>query len=134
MPTSSDDALAALATASAGLLLPSEQDAPFAPFLLPGRGPVTPSRLRAALELPPSAPVETRTLAAFFAPLARAERAETPEERAVAARFAALAATFAELLDDPVVYRVGVIDITVLILGRLPDGRFAGLRSAVVET
>ena len=134
MPASFDDPIAALAAAAAGLLVPSEQDAPLTAFVLEGRGPVTPTRLLAALGLPPGTPVETRTLNGFFGPLTRTHPSQGLAERKSAARFAALAELLAARLADPAVYRVGRVELTVLILGRLPDGRVGGLRTSVVET
>lgn len=134
MPISPDDPMAALAAAATGLLVPSEQDAPLTPFVLPGRASITPARLLAALGLPPGTPVETRTLASFFGPLTRARPSHDAAERAQVARFALLADLLATRLAEPAVYRVGRVELTVLILGRLPDGRVGGLRTSVVET
>lgn len=134
MPAPPDDPIAALAAAAAGLMVPSEQDAPLTPFVLPGRGPLTPARLLAALGLPPGTPVETRSLDSFFAPLTRMRPAQDAAERAQTARFATLAEQLVARLTDPAVFRVGNVEVTVLLLGRLPDGRVGGLRTLLVET
>ncbi len=126
--------IAALTAAAEGLLVPSEQDAALELFRWPQREQLTPARLVAALGLPPATPVETRTLDSFFAPLTRTHPALAPEEQAQAARFATLRDLIVAHLSDPLVYRVGSVEISLLLLGRLPDGQLAGFRTSVVET
>ena len=129
-----DDALAALTTAAAGLLVPSESDYPFDEFWWAGCGPLTPDTLVAALGLPPDTPVETRTLDAFFARLTTADEWMDDGQRAQAARFGQLRDLIAARLTDVVVYRVGQIQITVIIAGADTSGTTIGLRTTLIET
>lgn len=127
-------ALEALMAAADGLRMPSESDYPFEPFTWAGPGALTPEALVASLGLPPETPVETRTLERLFAPLTAEQNWMGAEERATCARFAALRAAIAAHLADVAVYRVGAVEIAVLIVGADAGGRLVGLRTTVVET
>lgn len=127
--------MAALATdvraATAGLLLTSETDAPLQPLRWPIAAPVSEAALRAYLSLPDAIPVEARPAAEFFARHTEEKDWFGPEERAIAQRFAALAA----LLPDALAFRVGPgPDIAVYVLGPDPDGGWTGFASHVTET
>lgn len=128
------DACAEVAAAAAGLLMPSESDHPFEPFRWPGPGPLTPDALVAHLGLPPATRVETRGLDSFFDPLAAVRDWGDAAQRASAARFALLRDRCNDLLASAMVYRVGVLQVTVIIAGAAPDGAVCGLRTTVVET
>jgi hypothetical protein len=128
------DTLAALAAASAGLLVPSESDYPFEPFEWPGPGPLTPAALLAHLGLPPDTPVETRDVERFLGRLARRQSWMDAAARASAARFGALQRLFRERLSDVTVYRVGQVEVQVFTVGRDADGRYVGLRTTQIET
>jgi hypothetical protein len=134
MPTSPTDAvLAELSAAAAGLLVLSESDYPLEPYRWDGAWPPTPAALSVALGAAPDATVEERSVAGFFAAQARTYDWQDDAERERAARFAALGALVAARLADPRLYRIGDIEITVLILGRVGD-EIVGLRTTVVET
>jgi hypothetical protein len=126
--------LATLAAASQDLLVPSESDYPFEPFRWQGDALFTPEALVASLDLPPTTPIETRTLEAFFAPFTRVAKGMDSRERARARRFAALQAAITNHLTDPVVYRVGSRTIATFIVGQTRDGTVVGLRTTVIET
>lgn len=130
----SPDALATLTAAAAGLLVPSESDAPLTPFIWSGPGPLTADALLAHLNLPPHTPVETRSLHAFLDPLAAIHDWFDADQRATAARFAALRDLIAASLADVVVYRIGRIQITVVIAGQDPAGATVGLQTTLIET
>jgi type IV secretory pathway TrbF-like protein len=55
-------------------------------------------------------------------------------QRAAAARFAALRTMIISLLTDVVVYRVGRIQITAIIVGRDAVGNVVGLQTTQIET
>ena len=114
--------------------MPSESDYPLEPFRWQGEGPLTPDSLRAHLELPPDAPVETRTLDAFFGPLARVADWMDEEQREQAARFAALRDLIAARLRDVAVYYAGRVQVTVVIAGQDPAGATVGLRTTLIQT
>lgn len=123
-----------LLAASAGLLMPSENDYPFEPFVWAGDAPPTPAALVAALGLPPETPVEIRSLERLFAPLIRERDTDDEQARAQRARFAALRAAFEGSLADITVYRVGAIAIKVIIAGVDGDSAVVGLSTTVIET
>jgi hypothetical protein len=125
--------LSALLAAADGLLMPSESDYPFEPFVWDGPEPPTPERLLVVLGLPPGTPVETRTLERQFAPLMRKGEA-TDGAAGGPAGFAALKATFESQLAETLVYRVGEVEIQVFLLGVDAEGRWVGLRTTVVQT
>lgn len=127
-------ALAALAAAADGLLVPSESDHPLEPFRWDGPGPLTPAALLARRGLPPDTPVETRDLAAFLDPLAAAHDWLDANQRAAAARFAALRELIAATLSDVRVYRVGRIQISAIIAGTDSAGDTVGLETTLIET
>lgn len=126
--------LRALMAAADGLLMPSESDYPFEPFCWKGVGELTPEALLVALGLPPDTPVEQRTLERQFAPLVRAWDGMDAAERAQRERFAALQAAFEAQLADIAVYRVGEVEIQVVIVGVDREGKRVGLRTTVVQT
>ena len=128
------DPLSHLVAAADGLLVASESDEPFAPFVWPGPGPLTPAALVAHLGLPPDTPVELGDLDRFFGPRARERDWMSDQERADAARFAALRDRFLDLLASPTVYRVGTVEIRVFIVGLSADASVVGLQTTVVET
>jgi len=134
MPAAPDDPLTTLAAAADGLLVPSEHDYPLELFRWDGGDPLTPAALVASLGLPPDTPVETRDLATFFAPLTRTADGTDAAAQATAARFVTLRAQVAAVLTDVVVYRVGRIQITALIVGRTAAGVIGGLRTTLIET
>jgi hypothetical protein len=126
--------LATIMTAADDLMVPSEQDAPLLPFHWPGDEPLTPATLAALLGLAPETPVEQRELEAFFGPLTRTRPWHGPDDHALTERFARLHATLLATLTDPVVYRLGTIEIQVVIVGRDASGALVGLHTTVVET
>lgn len=128
------DTLGHLVAAAEGLLVASESDEPFAPFVWPGPGPLTPEALVAYLGLPPDTPVETGDLDRFFHSRARERDWMSEQERVDAARFAALRERFIALLASPTVYRVGTVEIRVFIVGLSADNSIVGLQTTVVET
>ncbi len=129
-----DDALAALVAAADGLLVPSESEYPFTPFEWEGAGSLTPEALLAQLGLPSETPVEVRSLESFFGPLSQTADWMGDQERAQAARFAALQNQIASTLTGAKVYRIGERKITVIIAGESAAGRTGGLRTTVIET
>lgn len=131
---SESDALAVIAMAADGLLMPSESDYPFEPFRWPDAGPLTAEALLVHLGLPPETPVETSDGLALLDRLAAERDWHGEQERATAARFAKLRNTIAARLTDVVLYRVGHIQITVIIAGRDASGAIVGLRTTAIET
>jgi hypothetical protein len=125
-----DDAAAAIQKASAGLLYPSESDAPFDLVRWDaGRGDPSPATLAALTGgkgKKKARPVEQVSPDEFFAALA-----ETDD----AARFKALEQTLKKYLTDLCVYRAGgSAKIDIYVLGRAASGEWLGLHTTSVET
>ena len=117
-------ALKELTAASKGLLFPSESDAPIEPFVWPGgSGPPDEAVLRANAEIEDDAPVGQITLAR----LARRIPSESRED--FKPLFDALGR-----LSGTTVFMVGEVNVTVYVVGRTADGRYAGIKTEVVET
>jgi hypothetical protein len=116
--------LDALAKASKGLLMPSESDAPFQPFLWDAGYLTRDTVLKQARE-PGDAAVEEGTLDDLFGTVPSEDRP----------RFQALRKALQDQLSGVKVYKVGdEAERDVYIVGKTKDGKLAGLKTSVVET
>jgi hypothetical protein len=70
----------------------------------------------------------------FFEPVTRREEWFDDSEIATAKRFEHLYDTLDDLLEEISVYRVGLVNINVYVIGRAAAGYFAGISTKVVET
>jgi hypothetical protein len=117
--------LESLAKASEGLLFPSETEAELEPFLWEAAAAPTSERLRTQAGAAADAVVVKTTLADLF-------RTVPSEDRR---KFQALQVTLEAQLSAIQVYKVGdAPEKTVWIVGETVDGRWAGLKTSVVET
>jgi hypothetical protein len=120
-----DRVLGALAQASQGLVYTSETDAGFKPFAWKDGDRLTEERLLQLAGAEPGTAVEQTTLDAFF-------RLVPSEDRP---QFQKLAEALQAQLSGVQVYKVGdEAEKQVYIVGKAPDGRWAGLKTTVVET
>jgi Nuclease A inhibitor-like protein len=120
-----DPVLKALAQASEGLRYTSETDAGFTPFAWKDGARLTEEKLLQLAGAEPGTAVEQTTLDAFF-------RLVPSEDRP---QFQKLAAALRGRLLGVQVYKVGdEPEKQVYIVGKAPDGRWAGLKTTVVET
>jgi hypothetical protein len=120
-----DPVLDALQRASEGLRYTSETDAGFKPFVWNNGDALTHERLRERAGATPDTAVEETTLDRFF-------RAVPSEDKA---KFQKLAQVLKEQLSDIKVYKLGEeAEKEVYIVGKTADGRWAGLKTTVVET
>lgn len=133
-PPEPDDPLLAIMGATEGLLMPSETDAPFEPLLWQADIPLTVANLLDKLEFEPDTPVEIGDAYALLDQLAAERSWFGDEERALARRFAHLRATMNEHLRDLTLYRIGTIQLTLVIVGHAHNGEVLGLCTEVVET
>jgi hypothetical protein len=119
-------AVEALAKASKGLLFPSETDAPLEPFLWEGGGDkLTKDRVRQLAGAPKGAGVEETTLDDLLSTVPEEDRPQ----------FDKLAAAVKSQLSGVKVYKVGDDpEKQVYIVGKTSDGKWAGLKTTVVET
>ncbi|MCC6444114.1 MAG: nuclease A inhibitor family protein [Armatimonadetes bacterium] len=136
MPTP-DPTLKRLQAAAKGLTYPSETDAPVKAFLwadAPRGEALMPDRVRQLAKLPADAPVTPLDLDQFFAPVLTEADWHGPEEQAAVRAFRTLRQTLEETLSDLQGFQIGEIEQTVLVVGQTGDGRYAGIRTKVVET
>ena len=120
-----DAVLAALKKASTGLQYTSETEAGFEPFAWDDAGPLTEDRLRQLAGAEDEAAVDTESLDGFF-------HAVPPEDKP---KFQKLAQALQEQLSGVKVYKVGDdAERAAYIVGKTADGRWAGLKTTVVET
>lgn len=130
--------LSTLQELTEGLLYMSESDFPVKPIWWLrqdiGADDLTVDRLLAFTGHPSGLPVETVDFYAFFEPAIQPEAWHSDEERESVRRFQALMRALAESLTDLVVYKVGVAQKDVYVIGKTPDGDFAGVTTKVVET
>src|SRR5262245_37478049 len=111
-----DTLLTTLQQATAGLLYPSEYDAPLEPFVWE-QADNTPAEVRRLSGHPAQDRCHTISTDDFFNDLAEMEG------------FAALYETLKTTLTDLTVYRCGEANITVYVVGRDAHGRLAGFKT-----
>jgi len=125
----------ALKKASKGLLYQSETDAPFEVFTW--RGGKNGLSKKKVLELgkhDAGAPVEEESLDDFFGELTKEEDWHGPEEKADAKKYQSLLKAVKEHLSGAKVFKVGEREKAVYIVGKTPEGDWAGLKTKAVET
>lgn len=113
-----------LKKACAGLVFRSETDAELEPFLWEDGAGLTIERLLELTGFEAGTPVQTMELAGFFRAVSKARKAE----------FDALAKLLHEHLCGVKVYKIGEVEMEVYIVGKTADGRWAGVKTEVVET
>jgi hypothetical protein len=131
--TQPEDALTALRALADGLLWPSESDYPIEVQILP-EAPVDLDMLLRSLGLPAHTAVEQRTVYQLFANVCREHEWMDEEARAKVQHFIALRDALLGRLRNPVAYRVGEIDITLLVIGQDSTDRWLCLRTTAIET
>jgi hypothetical protein len=120
-----DPVLDALKQASKGMLFPSESEAPLEPFAWKDSGALTHERLLELAGAEEGTEVEEVDLAALL-------RTIPPEDKA---KFDRLAKVLQEQLSGIKAYKVGdEAEREVYLVGKTKDGRWAGLKTSVVET
>lgn len=130
------DLLETLRAACAGLLWQSETDAALHPLVWNTDAAVGADALRALLKIPPAIPIADTDAASALARMGAQKDWHGDEERAIAARFRALAALLEDVAPQARALRVGAgPDIALYVVGRTADGhRWAGFATHVTET
>ncbi len=119
-----------------GLLYPSESDEPLEAVTcyLKQEEPLTVSQIKDWQMLPPSVYVEEMSEAALWEPVLTEQDWHGDEEKARTAQFQQLKTFLDSQLTAQQIFRVGEYEIDVYLLGRLPTGERAGLKTKIVET
>ena len=128
------DLIARLEEASAGLLYPSESDAPLHVFVWQDAAPFSAQRLLASTGYDRTTPIHTTDLDRFFHPVTTPQTWHGEEEQELVRRFTALRDLLKATLSDIRVYKLGAVAIDVYIVGRATNGTYCGLTTHVVET
>lgn len=117
--------------ASDGLLFISESEHPLEKitFLKPA-GAVA-DYLKSISDKNNNTPAETQTLEYFFRNMTRVNEGD---DKATAERFKALETILKQKLKNIQVYRIGSVEVQAFIVGELPDGSYAGLKTLLIET
>jgi hypothetical protein len=115
----------ALRKAAKGLLFPSESEAPLEPFVWDDGGKLTKDRLRELAGAEEGAAVEKSSLDDLLGTMPSEDRP----------KFDMLAEEIKRHLSGVKVYKVGdEPEKAVYVVGKTPDGKWAGLKTSVVET
>ncbi len=132
---SSREAIAALTTASQGLLYPSESDEPFTPLTWKAAdGQLTKEMLLKRAHKPASSPVRETPLQDFFKALTTEQDWHGEEEKADVEKYRNLLAVIQKNLSDAKLFKVGATKVSVFIVGKTDEGDWAGLQTTAVET
>ena len=124
----------ALKKASAGLLFPSETDAPFEVVEWPGeQGKPDKARVLELAGQSANTPVKTKGLDAFFKDATSEQDWMDEGEKAEARRFKELVQAIKDNLADVKVFLAGRAEADAYIVGRAESG-WAGLKTRVVQT
>jgi hypothetical protein len=128
------DNLAALKTASEGLLFPSETDAPIEVIDWPGeQGKPEKARVLELAGLPPTTAVKSKSLVGFFKDVTKDETWHDDEEKAQVQKFKQLVQALKDTLSDIKVFQAGKVECDVFVVGCTESG-WAGVKTKVVET
>ena len=124
-----------IASASEGLLLPSETDAPVQPFAWQEPAPFSIAALLEASGYSADTPVTTLDLDEFFGPATRSYDWHGPADQERVRRFRALAELLKARLHNIRAYKIGANSpLDVFVVGQAQDGSIAGVSTQVVET
>lgn len=117
-----------------GLYYISETDAEILPFAGEKAESVTKEEILRQTKNAPDAQVEERNFDEIFARLTKIQDWFGAEEKATAAKFAALRDLLQKNLKDLKVFKIGSIQIDIYIVGLDAAGNLAGIRTKAVET
>jgi hypothetical protein len=117
-----------------GLRWPSEADYPFIVVDWPEVEAVTVASIRDRLNLAEDTPVIVQDADSFFQAVTADKAWYNEAEKAEMQRYRALVKLLSAKLTHLNVFRLGNLEIDILILGQRPNGGVVGLRTAAVET
>jgi Nuclease A inhibitor-like protein len=121
-------------TAAAGLWYMSETDAEIFPFTGSKADAVTKEVLLGQIGKAADSPVEERDFADFFTRFTEIKDWFGDEEKATAAKFAALKDLLEKNLKDIKVFKVGHIQLDIYVVGLDTQSNLAGIQTKAVET
>lgn len=130
---SNEGVLKRLQELSQGLYFLSESDYPLEVVRL-DKDELSEEDVRRVAGQPQDAELETVELAYFLRNMTKVTPEMDDAARQVAERFSVLQTYIEEHLTGTKVYRVGRREVVALVLGRLPEGGYGGIKTTVVET
>ncbi len=119
--------------AAEGLLYRSESDYPFELVQLNTSSSLEQNLIQLSTNIK-NAKVEKVTLEHFFRNMIKVYPDDVAEQEMMALKYKNLQDVLQHELQDVTVYRVGEVLVDAFIIGKLPDGTYAGLRTKMVET
>jgi hypothetical protein len=124
-----------LAAAVKDLLYMSESDEPFEVVQWQGgREHFDAAQVLKCTGREASTPIQVLGLEDFFKGLTREQPWHGEAEKADAARYRNLLATLQQHLAETKVFRIGRIQVDIIIIGRTTTGKWAGLKTKAIET
>jgi hypothetical protein len=122
------------ATLVEDLYIMSETDARMTPFEWKNVKNLSEILLRKKAKATDSVPLEEWSVEDFFRNHVTPQDWHGEEEKASVTRFNALVSDIQQSLLHPTVYKIGEVKKEVFVVGQLPNGNFAGLKTIVVES
>jgi hypothetical protein len=120
--------------ASEGLWYISETDAEIFPFTGSKTDSVTKENLLKQIGKPPDTPVEERDFNQMFERFVKIQYWFGEEEKATAAKFAALKGVLEKNLTDLKVFKIGRIELDIYFVGLDKESNLAGFQTKAIET
>jgi hypothetical protein len=130
-----NDAVRELQKATKGLLYMSESDAPFEVVHWARRDPMlSKADLASLVGASSDAPIEEVAVAEFFGDLTQDQDWHDADDKKTVERYRNLLAVLNKSLAKPKVFKIGEATVDIYIVGRTPDGDWAGIKTTAVET
>jgi len=86
------------------------------------------------VDRPPDSRVQEQRLDEFFGPLTEEHEWHGASERTDVRRYRELWQFFQDGLDAPTVFRVGEVQVDIVIVGKAADQRWVGVKTRAIET
>jgi hypothetical protein len=131
---SDEELFGALTAAAAGLLYMSESDYPIEVLRWDGSGQLSPERLRNIAGANSDTRVEETALEKFFRVPAGEQEWKGEAQLAEARRYQRLRRLLEDALTGIRVYRVGEVNVFLLIVGMSAEGTWMGVSTRAIET
>ncbi len=129
-----DDMITQLEQTIAGLLFPSESDAPLRVFVWNTTAPFSPAALLSHGGYDQTTPIQRMDVDRFFYPVMQPHPWDGAVEQERLRRFTMLVKLLKTELSDLTVYKVGTVGIDVYVVGRDRHDTYLGVTTHVVET
>jgi Nuclease A inhibitor-like protein len=133
---STEDWIAQIATAVQNLFWMSETEAPFDVLHWSDISPdgLTPDALLTRAQLPPETPIESLSLNDFLAPVIQSQPWHSEQEAQSIEQLEVLRTLLVQTLTQIQVYRCGIVEIEIYVVGQGPDSSWLALHTTAVET